>query len=223
MAIKLWKKIPVKIRRTFYFLLFWILSIVISYGSGTFQPNYLVLNKITKDAFAQVQSEYLDYGLYEPEMIYDTNEQFVTAVNKCISYVNLSTPPDERVHAHIIIAMAILETGYGNSRFAKEGNNLFGIRTWDEKAPQLKPKGNPDAKWGVKVYITKCKSVKDMIRIINELDVYKKFREERANQLATGTPNLGEMINHLSPWSTNPRYTRLVISKVNQIQELLSN
>ena len=35
----------------------------------------------------------------------------------------------------IIHAMAVLETGYGTSRFAIEGNNLFGIRTWDPETP----------------------------------------------------------------------------------------
>ena len=52
--------------------------------------------------------------------------------------------------------MAVLETGYGTSRFAKEANNLFGIRTWDKNAPQLKAKENPNASWGVKKYPTKC-------------------------------------------------------------------
>ena len=54
--------------------------------------------------------------------------------------------------------MAVLETGYGKSRFALEGNNLFGIRTWSKDVPTKKAKGNPDAEWGVKAYPTKvCK------------------------------------------------------------------
>ena len=56
----------------------------------------------------------------------------------------------------IIVSMAILETGYGKSRFAIQGNNLFGIRTWNKDLAQLKPKDNRDVEWGVKTYITQC-------------------------------------------------------------------
>ena len=78
--------------------------------------------------------------------------------------------------------MAVLETGYGTSRFANEGNNLFGIRTWDPNTPQLKAKGNPDAEWGVKSYETKCDSVMDMIYTVNTHHAYEGYREERTRQ-----------------------------------------
>ena len=65
----------------------------------------------------------------------------------------------------------VIVTGYGTSRFAKEANNLFGIRTWDKNAPQLKAKENPNASWGVKKYPTKCLSVKNMINIINNKEI----------------------------------------------------
>ena len=71
-------------------------------------------------------------GFFEPEMKYNDNQTFIQAVNKCISYVNLTTPPMERVPSEIIVSMAILETGYGKSRFALQGNNLFGIRNWNK-------------------------------------------------------------------------------------------
>ena len=45
-----------------------------------------------------------------------------------------------RIQRNNFIAMAVLETGYGTSRFAIEGNNLFGIRTWDPETLQLKAK-----------------------------------------------------------------------------------
>ena len=37
----------------------------------------------------------------------------------------------------MIVVQAALETGWGTSRFAVEGNNLFGIRTWDKKVPHM--------------------------------------------------------------------------------------
>jgi Bax protein len=155
-------------------------------------------------------------------MNYNSNTSFIQAVTKCIDYVNLTTPVDQRVPREIIVAMAVLETGYGSSRFALKGNNLFGIRTWNKDEAQLKPKDNPDVEWGVKQYITKCQSVKDMVSIINRLPVYADFREARAEQLKTGDKNVFALVPLLSEWSTNPNYTNLIISKVKKIQKILA-
>ena len=117
--------------------------------------------------------------------------------------------------------MAVLETGYGTSRFAKEANNLFGIRTWDKNAPQLKAKENPNASWGVKKYKTKCLSVKNMINIINKLHVYEDFRIERAKQFESGVIDIDAQIDHLHKWSTNPEYTKLVKNRAKKVHAQL--
>ena len=156
-------------------------------------------------------------------MIYNDNQSFIKAVTKCIDYVNLTTPPMERVPSEIIVAMAILETGYGKSRFATQGNNLFGIRTWNKDEAQLKPKDNPDVEWGVKTYITKCQSVKDMVKIINNLSVYEGLRQKREEQFTSGVIDLFSLIDELSKWSTNPKYTMLVKSKAKEVQNLISS
>jgi uncharacterized FlgJ-related protein len=189
---------------------------------GTSQPNKWVVAEITKTVQNDVQAEWKQYGFFEPDMNYNSNTSFIQAVTKCIDYVNLTTPVDQRVPREIIVAMAVLETGYGSSRFALKGNNLFGIRTWNKDEAQLKPKDNPDVEWGVKQYITKCQSVKDMVSIINRLPVYADFREARAEQLKTGDKNVFALVPLLSEWSTNPNYTNLIISKVKKIQKILA-
>lgn len=189
---------------------------------GTSQPNKWVVAEITKTVQNDVQAEWKQYGFFEPDMNYNNNTSFIQAVTKCIDYVNLTTPVDLRVPREIIVAMAVLETGYGSSRFALKGNNLFGIRTWNKDEAQLKPKDNPDVEWGVKQYITKCQSVKDMVSIINRLPVYADFREARAEQLKTGDKNVFALVPLLSEWSTNPNYTNLIISKVKKIQKILA-
>ena len=115
--------------------------------------------------------------------------------------------------------MAVLESGYGKSRFALEGNNLFGIRTWDQNTPQLKPKGNPDVVWGVKAYQTKCDSVIDMIYTVNTHHAYEGYREERIKQ--GHNTNINKLIDELHKWSTNERYVELVKSKVVDITKIL--
>ena len=61
----------------------------------------------------------------------------------------------------MIIGQAALESGWGKSRFAVKGNNLFGIRTFTETVPHLKPSGVEKwSGWGVRVFASKCDSVK---------------------------------------------------------------
>ena len=223
MAIKLWKKIPINIRRWIIGVLFWIVSIISAFAIGTMYPNKWILSEFEQNITHKIQEEWKEYGFFEPEMIYNDNQSFIKAVTKCIDYVNLTTPPLERVPREILVALAILETGYGKSRFATQGNNLFGIRTWNKDEAQLKPKDNPDVEWGVKTYITKCQSVKDMVKIINNLSVYEGFRQKREEQFTSGVIDLFSLIDELSKWSTNPKYTMLVKSKAKEVQNLISS
>ena len=222
MAIKIWKKIPQRIRTIFLLILFWVATISGAYFTGTNQPNKWVVAELTKQVTNKVQTEWENYGFYEPEMNYSDNLSFVKAVTKCIDYINLTTPVEQRVPREIIVAMAVIETGYGTSRFALKGNNLFGVRTWNKDEAQLKPKDNPDVVWGVKTYITKCQSVMDMVSIINRLPVYEDFRVIRTHQLTSGDKDIFALVPALSEWSTNPAYTNLIISKIKKIQTILA-
>ena len=222
MALKIWNKIPIRIRRWLVGSLFWIISVLIAFAVGTAYPNKWTLNAIEKNITSIIQEEWKQYGFYEPEMNYHDNRTFISAVTKCIDFVNLTTPPDQRVPREIIVSMAILETGYGKSRFAIQGNNLFGIRTWNKDQAQLKPKDNPDVEWGVKTYITKCQSVEDMVDIINRLPVYEGFRTKRAEQLDSGEIDINALIDELAKWSTNPKYTILVKSKAKEAKAILT-
>ena len=130
------------------------------------------------------------------------NEEFVTAMNKCIDYLNWTTASDRRIPRDIIVAMAIIESAYGTSRFATEGNALFGVRTWDlDNVAHMKPLAIPNAKFGVKKYKTKCGSVADVIDILNRHPAYEEFRIERTKQAESGNVNYP-----FSKWFESPEY-----------------
>ena len=154
----------------------------------------------------------------QPKIEYNDNDSFIASVKTCADYENSLLDEADQVPVEIIAAMAVLETGYGQSRFAHEANNLFGIRTWDMNSPHVKPLNYATTKWAVKKYNTKCDSVKDMMRILNNLHFYEKFREARLNFLNNVGYSLYDMVDTLSPWSTNPRYTELVNNRVKHIQ-----
>ena len=212
--------------RTHYILvllLIWILTTAGAYYTGTLNPNPQIVKNIKDQTELKIQKDYSQHKLFEPEFAYNDNESFMLAVNKCIDFVNLTTPPSKRIHRDIIVAMAVIESAYGTSRFAVKGNNLFGIRTWDKSVAQMKPRENPNAIWGVKTYITKCKSVQDMISILNRLEVYKDFRLERQRQKDAEIIDVAKQIELLSAWSTNPKYTQIVKSKAKESATLFNS
>ena len=79
----------------------------------------------------------------------------------------------------LAIAQAAKETGWGTSRFAQEGNALFGQWTWSGEG--LKPK---DAKEGEDHKVMKFNvlqaSVRAYQRNLNNHSTYKEFRKARA-------------------------------------------
>ena len=98
-----------------------------------------------------------------------TNNEFAKRINKCVSSIYADKeqyPKHKQIPVELIIAQAAHESAWGKSRFAVEGNALFGVRTWDENVPHMKAKGAPDAEWGVRIYRSWCHSIKDYIDIL---------------------------------------------------------
>ena len=177
---------------------------------GTFYPNKWTTLNIQKDFHKKEVKEVIYLGLVQPEFEYTDKASFITATGKCIDYLNFTTDRLSRVPTSMIIAMAGVESGWGTSRFANEGNALFGVRTWDETVPQIKPLDLPNADFGVKKYKTKCDSVKDMVRILNSHPAYEKFREEREKQIDAGKWEYKALLNGITAWSTNPKYKDII-------------
>jgi len=182
--------------------------------AGTFHPNTWTKGKI-EDEFHKQELEQVYYlGLQEPEFEYKDKESFIKATGRCVEYINYTTDKMSRVPTSIIIAMAGIESGWGTSRFATEGNALFGVRTWDPRTPQMKPLELPDADFGVKKYRNKCDSVRDMIRILNTHPAYELFRERKEQQIDDGKWNYRELLEGMTAWSTNPDYGAIILSAI---------
>ena len=116
----------------------------------------------------------------KPDFEHTNNQQFLDNVNQCVDYVYWKNKDFEKVNIELLLAQAALESGWGDSRFAKEGKNLFGIRTYDLREPHMLPSNNPK-KWGVKVFTHECYSVENYIEILNSgssFENYRKLRED---------------------------------------------
>ncbi len=90
-----------------------------------------------------------------------------------------------QIPVSMILAQAIIESGWGSSRFAIEGNALFGEWTWKNDYG-IKPKGNLDAKFAVKKFKTISDSLNSYILNLNSHFAYKEMRIYRALMHKTG-------------------------------------
>ena len=66
--------------------------------------------------------------------------------NHCLPAESSAT--NDKIPISLILAQSIIESGWGSSRFAQEGNALFGEWTWKTN-DGIKPKGNLDANFAV--------------------------------------------------------------------------
>ena len=113
-----------------------------------------------------------------PNFEHTNNQQFLNNVVQCVDYIEHTTSDIYPVNVELLLAQAALESGWGNSRFARVGKNLFGIRTYNLQEPHMLPSNNPK-KWGVKVFEHECDSVLNYMSILNNGGAYKKYRDLR--------------------------------------------
>jgi Uncharacterized FlgJ-related protein len=83
------------------------------------------------------------------------------------------------VPVSIALAQAANESGWGTSRFALEGNALFGQWTWSKKGISPK-KTNPDETHRILQFQVLKASVRAYKNNLNTHNAYKEFREARA-------------------------------------------
>ncbi len=85
----------------------------------------------------------------------------------------------------MILSQSIIESGWGSSRFAQEGNALFGEWTW-KKNVGIKPKGNLNANFAVKKFKNLLESLNSYILNLNRHPAYSEMRKFRAMKYKTG-------------------------------------
>ena len=128
----------------------------------------------------------------------------------------------DEIPVSLAIAQAAKETGWGTSRFALEGNALFGQWTWSGEG--LKPK---ESKEGEKHKVMKFNilqaSVRAYQRNINTHSTYKDFRKARAKLRDSNKPlDSIELSKYLNKYAeTGNQYVEVLqkIIKQNKLQD----
>ena len=149
-----------------------------------------------------------------PDFERENNQTFINSVGACVNYIYNTTTDIYPVNLEILLAQAALESGWGNSRFALEGKNLFGVRTYDLREPHMLPSNNPK-KWGVRVYMHECDSVQHYINIINNGSAYEKYRELRDN----GIEDSLQYVETLGAYAADKKYFPKLRSIIKKLRE----
>ena len=123
----------------------------------------------------------------------------------------------DEIPVSLAIAQAAKETGWGSSRFAQEGNALFGQWTWSGEG--IKPlEVEKDKKHKVAKFKILKASVRAYQRNLNTHPSYKEFRIERAVQRDNDEKlDSLKLVNFLEKYAeTGKEYTEVLKKIINQ-------
>ena len=157
-------------------------------------------NKNSKDEIKWLNQKFKQYGV----------------VNKDLATLKVRM---DIIPVSLAIAQAAKETGWGTSRFAIEGNALFGQWTWSGEG--IKPAGaDTDATYKVMKFNVLKASVRAYQRNLNTHSSYKKFRFIRA-QLRDDNKKLDslKLAEYLDNYAqTGTEYTKVLKQIIQQNQ-----
>jgi len=157
-------------------------------------------NKNSKDEIKWLNQKFKQYGV----------------VNKDLATLKVRM---DIIPVSLAIAQAAKETGWGTSRFAIEGNALFGQWTWSGEG--IKPAGaDTDATYKVMKFNVLKASVRAYQRNLNTHSSYKKFRFVRA-QLRDDNKKLDslKLAEYLDNYAqTGTEYTKVLKQIIQQNQ-----
>ena len=123
----------------------------------------------------------------------------------------------DEIPVSLAIAQAAKETGWGTSRFAQQGNALFG--QWTYSGEGIKPaQSNSDENHKVMKFKILKASVRAYQRNLNTHKSYREFRKVRAIQRDVfGTLNSIELVNYLDKYAeTGQEYIKILKKIIEQ-------
>ena len=152
------------------------------------------------------------------DLDYDYQKKFTHQITECALDYNSSIYPYHRIPITLVKAQAIQESNWGRSRFAKEGNNFFGIKEFDLTEPHMKAKERLDAHWGLRKYNSMCDSVEDYMNLLSTSYKYKEFQELLLLQWFENEVDLHALVDTLYNYAENPNYRDEVKQIINKLE-----
>lgn len=111
----------------------------------------------------------------------------------------------DAVPISIALAQAAIESGWGTSRFAREGNAIYGQWTWDDSHEGIVPTARgAEETHRIRAFAYLIDSVRGYVRNLNRNPAYVRFRElrERESSAGEGPPDSLALAGTLIAYST---------------------
>lgn len=138
---------------------------------------------IDRDKLVRIREEFVDddsAGPFDDRYVRQLAATYRLEVPDTLSldFVDRLLRRVDIVAPSLVLAQAATESGWGTSRFARQGNNLFGMR--DYSGDGIVPKGRPaGATWTVAAYATPGDSMRDLVHSLNTGAAYRQMRTIR--------------------------------------------
>ncbi|QDP53120.1 MAG: putative mannosyl-glycoprotein endo-beta-N-acetylglucosaminidase, partial [Prokaryotic dsDNA virus sp.] len=140
--------------------------------------------------------------------------EFVRGITECTIHFNTAIPPQYRAIVIVSVAQAALESSWGESRFARLGNNFYGMIETDKSKPHIKALNSDII---LRKYNRKCESVADYITLLNTGTQFIEYRKVRNKETVTQEVNLDEIINTLHTFALDKDYTNKIKKTVDYL------
>ncbi len=98
------------------------------------------------------------------------------------------------VPVSLALAQSAEESGWGTSRFGRDGNALFGMWTTARDGGMTPLRRDPGKTHKVKAYGSLLESVRSYVRNLNRHRAYRQFRRARARMRRAGAPLEGAVL-----------------------------
>lgn len=122
----------------------------------------------------------------------------------------------DEIPATMTLAQAAIESGWGTSRFALEGNSLFGQWTYSTSRGIAPTDRDEDATHLVRAFPDLQASVRAYMRNLNTNRAYREFRDARAEMRDRGEDlSAVELVKHLH------RYSQRGLEYVEELQKII--
>ena len=95
----------------------------------------------------------------------------------------------------LALAQAAIESGWGTSRYSREGNAIYGQYTFDEKKGLKPQKRDANKKFFVRKFTNLSESTRSYLKNINTHAAYENFREERKKLRMSGEKLSGQILS----------------------------
>ena len=118
-----------------------------------------------------------------------------------LAFLDLMLRRVDIIPPSLIMAQAANESAWGTSRFAKQGNNLFGMRSYEPGSGIVPKRRAAGATWEVAAYDSVHESIAAYIQTLNTGKSYQHLRSirrdlRRKNQTISGTALAGGLIRY---------------------------